>query len=416
MFSDFYQILLIVKRALLSNKTRSFLTMLGIVIGVASVVIIMALGAGAQSLILNQLEGLGNSEIIAVLPGKSDESGPPAAAFGIVITTLSLEDLKALENKNNVSFVKEVAGFYDLDISATWQQKLVNTTLVGVSSNYLAVEGGDLARGRFFSDQEDANLSKVAVLGATVANELFGDLDPIGQRIKLKNQTVEVIGVLEKRGQIAFQNYDDQIIAPLSFVQKQIANVSHLGSIRMKVDSLENIEQSLEEVKLTLRERRNIIDPADDDFSVRSFQDAIDLVTTITNALRYFLAAMAALSLLVGGIGIMNIMLVSVVERTKEIGLRKAIGANNFHIMRQFLLESIFLTLIGGLIGLIVGIFISFLVYLVLVSLDFAWIFTISWLAIFLAIFISIFIGLVFGLFPAKKASQLSPIEALRYE
>lgn len=416
MFADFYQILLIVKRALLSNKTRSFLTILGIVIGVASVVIIMALGAGAQSLILNQLEGLGNSEIIAVLPGKSDESGPPAAAFGVVITTLNIDDLKALENKSNVSFAQEVAGFYDLDVSATWQQNLVNTQLVGVTSNYLKVEGGDIASGRFFNSQEEASLAKVAILGSTVASDLFGDIDPIGKRIKVKNQTVEVIGVLKKRGQIAFQNYDDQIVSPLSFVQKQVANVSHLSSIRMRIEGLNNIEQSLEEVRLTLRERRNIVDPEDDDFSVRSFQDAINLVTTITNALRYFLAAMAALSLLVGGIGIMNIMLVSVVERTKEIGLRKAIGANNWQIMRQFLLEAVFLTLIGGLIGLGLGIFISFLVYLVLSALDFSWVFSISWLAVFLAIFISILIGLVFGFFPAKKASKLSPIEALRYE
>lgn len=416
MLSDLYQIILIVKRALLSNKTRSFLTMLGIVIGVAAVVLIMSLGAGAQALILNQLEGLGNSQIIAVLPGKSDESGPPAAAFGVIITSLSLDDVAALKDKNNVSFASEVVAYYDLDLSVTWQQNLVNTKLIGVSSNYLELEGGDLARGRFFSSTEEASLSKVAVLGASVAEELFGDIDPIGQRIRLKNQTVEVIGVLKKRGQIAFQNYDDQIIAPLSFVQRQVANVSHLSSIRIKVDGLENIEQSLEEVKLTLRERRNIVDPEDDDFSVRSFQDAINLVTTITNAIRYFLAAMAALSLLVGGIGIMNIMLVSVVERTKEIGLRKAIGANNWYIMRQFLLEATFLTLIGGLLGLLLGIIISFLVYIVLLSLDIAWVFTISWLAIILAISISILIGLIFGLFPAKKASRLSPIEALRYE
>ncbi len=416
MLENFRQIISIVWRALLSNKTRSFLTMLGIIIGVAAVVIIMAVGAGAQSLILNQLEGLGNSELIAVLPGKSDESGPPASAFGVTVTTLTLKDLEALALKKNVTNAQAVSAYYELDLSVSWRQTVFDTTINGVTANYLEVEGGELAVGRFFTAEEDNNLAKVAVLGDTVAVELFGQSNPIGQKIRVKNQTLEVIGVLKKRGQVGFSNFDDQILAPLQFVQRSLAGVQHLSVIRLRVAGVDNIEQTMEEVKQTLREQHGITNPEDDDFSVRSFRDAISLVTTVTDALRYFLAAMAALSLLVGGIGIMNIMLVSVTERTREIGLRKAIGANNWQIMRQFLLEAVGLTLVGGLIGLISGIGISYLIYVVAAALDYQWAFVISWSAIALAVSLSAIIGLVFGLYPARQASRLSPIEALRYE
>lgn len=410
------QLFYIVWRALFTNKTRSFLTMLGIIIGVAAVVIIIAVGSGAQKLILSQLEGLGNSELIAVLPGKSDESGPPAIVFGITTTTLTLRDKQAIEREENVSFAKAVAAYYEMDMAVSWQNFFYDTSLVGVTSNYFDVEGGELDSGRFFTEEEVTSMAKVAVIGDTVALELFGPVNPIGQRIRISNHLVEVIGVLKRRGSVAFQNYDDQILLPLNFVQRSIAGVSHLSAIRIRVEGQENIEQTLEEVRQTLREQHGIENPEDDDFSVRSFRDAIDLVATVTDAIRYFLAAMAALSLLVGGIGIMNIMLVGVTERTREIGLRKAVGANNWHILRQFLLESILLTLIGGLIGLILGIAISYLIYIVVISLNYQWAFVISWQAIILAISISVIIGLIFGLYPARKASLLSPIEALRYE
>ncbi len=410
------QIIYIVGRALLSNKTRSFLTMLGIVIGVAAVIIIIAVGSGAQALILDQLEGLANNELIAVLPGQSDESGPPASVFGIMITTLTLRDAEALAQTKNVSHAKAVGAYYELDLTVSWQDFFLDTSLVGTTANYFEVEGGNLELGRFFSSEEASSGARVVVLGSEVANELFGPVIPIGERIRIKNQSVEVIGVLESRGQAAFQSYDHQILAPLSFVQRQIAGVNHLSAIRVRVDDQDNIEQSLEEIRQTLREQHGIINPEDDDFSVRSFQDAIGLVTTVTDSIRYFLAAMAALSLLVGGVGIMNIMLVSVTERTKEIGLRKAVGANNWQILRQFLLESIGLTLVGGIVGILVGIGIAYLIYLVAITLDFQWALVISWSAILLAISISILIGLIFGFYPARRASLLSPIEALRYE
>jgi len=389
--------------------------MLGIIIGVGAVVLIMSLGAGAQSLILGQLEGFGG-DLIGVLPGQSDSNGPPASVFGVKVTTLKSSDANAFRDEKNVSHVVAVASYYQTSVSLYWRDQNYDGTLQGVSGDYLAVDGGEVASGRFFStDEMSANL-RLVVLGSTVASELFSFNDPIGQKIKINNQTATVIGVMKERGQVGFQNYDDVIFAPLLFAQKEIAGVNYLSAIRIKIDSGDNIDESMEMVRQTLRERHDITDPADDDFSVRSFRDALALVTSITDALRYFLAAMAALSLLVGGIGIMNIMLVSVTERTREIGLRKALGATNRQVLSQFLFEAIALTLIGGIIGLIVGSLLSYLTAIIVRSLGYRWDFVISIFSIVIAIGLSTLIGIIFGYYPAKRASRLSPIDALRYE
>ncbi len=415
MWENFRQMMSLVFRALLSNKTRSFLTMLGIIIGVGAVVLIMSLGAGAQSLILGQLEGFG-SDLIGVLPGQSDAKGPPASVFGVKVTSLKLSDAEAFRDEKNVPHLTAVVSYYQTSVSLSWRDQSYDTTLQGIDGDYLAVDGGEVAAGRFFSKEEMSADLRLAVLGSTVAAELFGGNDPIGQKIKIKNQSATVIGVMKERGQVGFSNYDDLIFTPLSFAQKEIAGVNYLSNIRAKVDKVENIDESMEAIRQTLRERHDIDNPEDDDFSVRSFRDALDLVTSITDALRYFLAAMAALSLLVGGIGIMNIMLVSVTERTREIGLRKALGATNSQVLSQFLFEAIALTLIGGLIGLLAGALLSYLVAIVVRSLGYRWDFVVSLSSILLAVGLSTFIGMIFGYYPARRASRLSPIEALRYE
>lgn len=391
--------------------------MLGIIIGVGAVIIIMAVGAGAQSLILAQVESLGTN-IIGVMPGGSEDEGPPAAIMGIVITTLTYDDVQALRKKKNVPNIVEVVGYTKGVDTVSWGAHKYDTNLSGSTIGYLEVEGGEVEQGRFFIEDEERNMAKVVVLGSTVKDELFGESEAVGQRVKIKKHTFEVIGVMKERGTVAFQDYDDQVFLPLKTMQKLIAGVNHLGLLRAKIDHEDNVEQVMHDVTLTLREQHDITDQSgkSDDFTVRSAAEALDVITTITDALKYFLAAMAALSLLVGGIGIMNIMLVSVNERTREIGLRKAVGANNFNIMTQFLMEAVTVTLIGGVAGIMGGAIISYIIAVGAHFLGYDWEFIVSPFSIVLAVSVSMLVGLVFGLYPARKASKLEPVEALRYE
>lgn len=415
MWENFKQIFKIVLQALLTNKVRSFLTMLGIIIGVAAVILIVSLGSGAQKLVLSQLDSFG-SDMIAVMPGQANTNGPPASAFGAKITSLKTSDAQALAKPENLPYVVSVTAYYDASVTAYYQNNSVSTTLQGVNGDYFQMSKLDLLAGRYLTPEEiDSNLALV-VLGNELSEELFGQSDPIGKRIKLNNRQAQVIGVLAKKGMSGFSSPDKNIFAPLAFVQKEIAGIDYLSGITIKVDNEDNIDESLVIIASILRERHKIDQLGDEDFSVRSFLEALELVTTVTNAFSYFLAAMAALSLLVGGIGIMNIMLVSVRERTREIGLRKALGAQSNQIRAQFLLEAVTLTLFGGVLGVLVGTFLSYLVSIIVSYLGYKWVFSISVLASFIALLISALIGILFGYYPAKKASQLEPITALRYE
>ncbi|MFH0891974.1 MAG: ABC transporter permease [Candidatus Falkowbacteria bacterium] len=417
MFSHYIQSVKTALIALLSNKGRSFLTMLGIIIGVGAVIVIMAVGAGAQSLILNQVKSLGTN-LIGIIPGYSEEDGPPASVMGIVITTLTYDDALALKEKKNVPNIEDVVAYYKGIGTLNWNSNSYDTNLNGCSSGYIAVEGGELESGRFFTEEESRSLAKVVVLGSTVKEELFDESEAVGQRIKIKTHMFEVIGVMAERGTVAMQDYDDQVFIPLKTMQKVMSGVNHVSMIRAKIDHEDNTARALEDMKITLRERHEINDQSgkSDDFTVRSAAQALDMITTVTNALKYFLAAMAALSLLVGGIGIMNIMLVAVTERTREIGLRKAVGAKTADILSQFLFEAVTVTSIGGLFGIVGGTLLSYLIALVAKFLGYDWAFAVSLSSVILAVGVSMLVGLVFGLYPARKASRLEPVEALRYE
>ena len=400
---------------LASRKLRTFLTMLGMIIGISSVIIIMAVGAGAQGLILNQIKSIG-SNLVGILPGASDENGPPASVMGITVTTLKYDDALAIAKKENARHVQSVAAYVKGTAAVSWENRSLDTTFTGTTASYAEVEEAEVAAGQFFSNEDEKTISRVAVLGSQVAKNLFAENDPIGQTVKIKRESFRVIGVMAKKGSVAFQNQDDQIFISLYTAQKLFLGISHVSYIRAKVDEAQNLPQTIEDIKATLRERHNINNPANDDFSVRSVQQALDVFTSVTDALKFFLAAIAAIALLVGGIGIMNIMLVSVNERIREIGLRKAVGAKKSNILSQFLAETLVIALGGGLVGVVIGFAVAGLVAVIAKYLGYQWDFVVSLFSVILAGGISAVVGLVFGIYPAYKAANLDPITALRYE
>lgn len=401
---------------LMANKTRTFLTLLGMVIGISSVIIIMAVGAGAQSLIINQITQVGGSNLVGVLPGATDEHGAPAAVMGITVTTLTYNDALALAQTGNVTHVTDVAAYVKGTGTVSWQNRSVDTNFVGTTASYINVEEAKVALGRFISEEEENAIARVAVLGSQVADELFGDQDPLGATIKIRRENFKVIGVMEPRGVVFFQNQDDQVFVPLKTAQKLLLGINHVSFIRSKVDLESNVEQTVEEVKMTLRERHGITNPEEDDFTVRDVKNALSILTNVTNGINFFLAAIAAISLIVGGVGIMNIMLVAVNERIQEIGLRKAVGAKKSSILTQFLVETIVIAFSGGLVGILLGSLAAVLITVVVRYLGYNWDLIISIFSISLATSVSVLVGLIFGIYPARRAAKLDPIEALHYE
>ncbi len=397
------------------NKLRSFLTSLGIIIGISSVIIIMSVGAGAQSLIVNQVSSIG-TDLLGILPGASEDDGPPAAVFGINITTLTYEDGKAIASR--VPQIIGVASYARGSADITWQNKTVSTSFLGVTGNYLSIEASaGIESGHFFSDDQTEQVVREVVLGSQTAEDLFAGINPIDQKVKINKETFRVIGVMKERGSSGFQNQDSQVFITLATAQKLMLGINHVSFMRAKMSpDVVDIDYTISEVERVLRERHNIQDPADDDFSVRSSQQGLDTLKSLTDALNYFLAMVAGISLLVGGIGIMNIMLVSVTESTREIGLRKAVGATKRDISIQYLTQTVLLSALGGVIGIIWGVIISGLVSLVAKGLGYQWDFVVSFSSIFLAVSFTVLVGVFFGWYPAQKAANLSPIEALRYE
>jgi len=396
------------------NKSRSALTILGIVIGITSIILIMSLGKGAQELILNQVRGLGSATII-IEPGREPQ-GP--SDFGSLFTdSLKDREVEALSKQSNVPGVEGLSPMVVLSTSVTFENEAHTFMILGAAPLITDIVDVYPETGQFFTDDQVQQLSPVAVIGSEVKEKLFGQSEALNQNIKIKGKTFKVIGISPKKGQVGMLDVDNSIIVPYTTALKYLSGMNYYHQILVKAKSEQVVPQTVEDIKATLRELHNITDPEKDDFQVATQEDIAERVGTVTSVLTIFLAAIAAISLVVGGIGIMNIMLVSVTERTREIGLRKALGATTKNILTQFLLESVILTCLGGIVGIILGIFFSFVSALILSRVvGSGWQFAVSVKAILLGLGVSAFVGLVFGLYPASQASKKSPIEALRYE
>ncbi len=396
--------------ALTANKVRTSLTMLGIVIGISSVIIMVAIGQGAQSSIQSNIQSLG-SNLIMIMPGAQRSFGYSPSAGRGGAQTLTPEDATAISNQisNITDMSPEVSGRYQVTAKGT----NTNTTVNGVRASYLNVHNIQVNDGQFITDADSANLARVAVIGPTTASDLFATgTEPVGQTIAIKGMPFTVVGVTVSKGSSGFNNQDDAIYIPLQDAQLfLLGKATYLSTLSISATSPDVMTQVQADITTLLLQRHNISDPTQADFNVLNQASIVSAASSVTGTFTMLLGAVAGISLVVGGIGIMNMMLTTVTERTREIGLRKAIGAKRHDINIQFLTEAVALTVIGGAIGVLLGWLVSYAITALGILQS-----SISTSSVLLAFGVSAFIGIVFGYYPARKASGLNPIEALRYE
>ncbi|HOZ37090.1 MAG TPA: ABC transporter permease [bacterium] len=405
-------------RALRAHKVRSALTVLGLLIGVMSVMVVINMGQSIKYYILKQSEIFGSDfvQVEIKVPSTKQASSENAMgmAQGISITTLKIKDGEKIATHPNIR------GYYAMQmgqgvVSSSLDKK--TTMLWGVSTQFFDLYNTKIVSGRPFTEEEDKSQAQVVIIGPALKTKLFNDDDALGQSLKIGNLKYTVIGVMEEQGNyMGFMDMDSMVYLPVRTLQKKVLGIDHVQAIMAYLKDTTQTEQTASDVVDIMRSQHDITDPKKDDFAVSTMDDVLKMVNTLSDGITFLLVAIAAISLLVGGVGIMNVMYVSVSERTYEIGLRKAVGATSKNILWQFLWEAIFLTFLGGLIGVILGTFFSFTAYLLAKNFGFDWGFNFSFIGLILSVSFSVITGLVFGVYPARHAASLNPVEALRYE
>jgi putative ABC transport system permease protein len=392
-------------RAVSVNALRAILTALGVIIGVGAVVATVSIGAGAKQSVAAQVEALGTN-LLTVFPGQAGQFGVSA---GSAVQTLTYEDGLAIQE--GVAGVSAMGAEYGRTAQVVYGNQNTSTQVLGETPNFPQVRNWQVAGGHFFTDDDLKQRTRVALVGQTVAKILFGDSDPLGQRIKINRTTFTVIGVMDAKGTNGFQDRDDVVFVPLTTAQKRLFGVTHVRTLYVKVHSDAEMDAAQRAIDMLLRNRHRIRERGDGDYTIRNQADVLATFQGVTRTITLMLASVEAVSLVVGGVGIMNIMLVSVTERTREIGLRKAVGATRGHILGQFLVESVVLSVLGGLIGILLGVGASHLI-----SVTFGWSTIVTLASVVMAFAFAAAVGMFFGIYPAERAAALDPIAALRYE
>jgi len=410
-------------KALSANPVRTVLTTLGIVIGIATVITVLSAGEGFRSLIDSELAAWGTDTLFvetkvppttkSLANNNASSADVSRATSSVQITSFKTTDLDSIRKLNNVSGAYGMATGLSV---ASYRNNAKSAIYFGVGAEMFNIDKHTLREGRFFTQAEDTGAVQVAILGSNLANDLFVQDDPVGKLIRVGNLNFQVIGVYNAQGSMSAGGADDSLYMPLTTAQKKMLGINYItiGVVQMK--DVGSSEATADLIRQTMRKLHTITNPAKDDFMVTTQTDAMNTFNTIFNGITILLIAIASISLIVGGVGIMNIMYVIVTERTSEIGLKKALGAKNADILNEFLLESVIVTVLGGIIGIIFGAFLSWIVAAIAVSSGLSWTFEVPLYAIVIAVAVSSVIGISFGVFPARSAAKMDPIEALRYE